>query len=260
MKKKLLSTFLISTLCICMTACGTTKVNEIAVDNTEAPVVSENIVSNNDIESIPTTVAEEYTNAIHEQFKDISINNGSFTITAYLSESNNSYTDENKIMYLQHSPGITHVDDIYYLDAWVYNNEIYYFDKVQNMWCKSEYASENSGEENEVFETFESLQSQSFPSTSNIESTELNGETFIAVSYTDEDGVLSTYYFDDNKKFVCASSVAENNSYIYVTIDTNTVTLPTEVKNATEGNYEQYILDLYQSIYTENPSNNIEEN
>lgn len=167
-----------------------------------------------------------------------------------MTEDQKAYTEDQLIMTLERGNGATHIDDIYYLNAWLKDDTIYYYDTTKSTWFKSDHKVSND-EEDEVIQTFDAIKNQNFLNNANIYIVQVNNIDYNAIEYIDESGAYSIYYFDDNMKLVAASS-QENSGYIFITISLDEVTIPEEVLGADIGDYESYMLDLYTNIYMSN--------
>lgn len=256
MIKKLFGTTLTVTMCLLMAAC--TKANNVPTESLTTEIITETIETEETTEEDIKTV-EDFNNAISEQFSSLSTNDACFTINAYLSTEKCSFGSADWIMTLAHSKDTIHINDKSYVDAWLYDNLIYYYDKEQKQWFKSEYTT--NGTEDEVVQTFNEIKDQVFPLDAKIYKAIVNDIEYDAVEYIDETGLTSIYYFKD-MKLISASSQDEANNYIFITIDLNEFNIPEEILNSEEGNYEEYMINLYaneNSNNNENTEENIEE-
>lgn len=253
MIKKIFGTTLTITMCFLMAAC--TKANTISTENLTTEIITETIETEETTEEEIKNV-DDYNSIIKNQFSSLSTDNACFTINAYLSNDKHSFGSADWIMTLAHSKDIIHINDKSYVDAWLYDNNIYYYDKNEKQWFKSAYTA--NGKENEIIQTFNSIKDQVFPIDSKIYKTEINNIEYDAVEYIDETGLTSIYYFKDNE-LISASSQDENNNYIFIIIDLDEFSIPEEILNSEEGNYEEYMINLY-STENSNDNENTEEN
>lgn len=228
------------------------KKNDTTATNSDAVATNTDTASESDTEHVLDI--SDYNNAISSQFNNTDSSKTSFTINAYVTDSATKYDNSNWMMTLAHTPEALHINDAYYADVWLVDNKIYYYDKNESKWFKSDYKTDGT-EETEIIQTFDAIKEQSFPNSAVISKATINNNTYDSVTYTDDENVESVYYFKD-MKLVSASSKSDNGNYIFITIDLNDFDIPQEVLKATDGNYEDYMMSLSNTESTEATTEN----
>ena len=84
----------------------------------------------------------------------------------------------------------------------------------------------------------------------------VNGIDYTAVTYNDTPATEATYCFDDDYKLSMITSANDDNGFIFGVISLDDVVMPKEILNAQEGDYDAYVLDLYQKYNDQNQTSN----
>lgn len=230
MKHNKIYLFILTSLIFIMTACGVSE-----------STISDNSISENIIEEPKEITVEALDNSIHTQFTDIS----SYTISMYISDFDNSYSEDNLYMIMAQNTEnyeysyISGLTEIYVKDDNIYfhNDDGWYVDKVENGGIG-------------IAELICDLNNQSFSTETIIENKVVNNIEYITASFTDMSGLDVTYYFDNNLNFIMSSSKLEKDAdqYIYITINLDDFEVPTEVLDAPIGDYQKYLEEKYSSL------------
>lgn len=266
MKKKLIGALLVLSCVSMLAACGG-KTDEVSnkndkqvtseVEKTTKEEVEEEVEPTE--EPTPTEVVSEYptteqlTEAMHNQFANME----NYTMKMYVSTNATAYTDADLYMAMGKSGDINYTYIANYLEAYMEGDTIYYYDAAQEKWFTDDYDSSESGLT--MDEDADSIKDQTFPEDTVIENRDLNGTTYIAAIYKDSDEYQSevVYYFDDDLNFIAAGSEMTGSTemsevesgYLFMTLDTDKIEIPEEALNAEKGNYEEYMMNAFMSMY-----------
>ena len=266
MKKKLIGALLVLSCVSMLAACGgktdevsnkndkqvTSEVEETTkeeveeeVEPTEKPTPTENV--SKDLPGIADLSA-----AMQNQFKDVK----DFSMKMYISTNSDAYTDDDLYMAMGKNDNVSYTYIANFLEAYLVDDTIYYYDTTKEQWFVDEYTNEDGSFE--VTDEVDSIKDQTFPGNTVIELKTLNGTEYIAATYEDGDEYSQTtvtYYFDEDLNFIAAGSEMNDatefgeSGYLFMTLDTNPVVLPDEVKEAEAGNYEEYVMNVFTSMY-----------
>lgn len=272
MKKKLIGALLIISCVSILVACGgntnevsnkndkqvtsevekTTKEEVDEVEPTEEPTPTE---AENDLPGIADLSA-----AMQNQFKDVK----DFSMKMYISTNSDSYTDDDLYMAMAKGDNVSYTYIANFLEAYLVDDTIYYYDATKEQWFVDEYTNDDGSFE--VTDEVDSIKDQTFPGNTVIELKTLNGTEYIAATYEDGDEyeqTTVTYYFDEDLTFIAAGSKMDDATefgeagYLFMTLDTNPVVLPDEVKEAEAGNYEEYVMNVFTSMYDVSEDNTL---
>lgn len=273
MKKKLIGALLIISCVSMLAACGgntnevsnkndkqvtsevekTTKEEVDEVEPTEEPTPTETV--SNDLPGIADLSA-----AMQNQFKDVK----DFSMKMYISTNSDSYTDDDLYMAMAKGDNVSYTYIANFLEAYLVDDTIYYYDATKEQWFVDEYTTDDGSFE--VTDEVDSIKDQTFPGNTVIELKTLNGTEYIAATYEDGDEyeqTTVTYYFDEDLTFIAAGSKMDDATefgeagYLFMTLDTNPVVLPDEVKEAEAGNYEEYVMNVFTSMYDMSEDNTL---
>lgn len=261
MKKKICRLLFVCLTCMALTACGNTKnttVGSTSEKHTETNDIKEDPKTENDTQNVNenkttnATVAD-MNNYLHQQFGNIDEDTVNFTIKMYMSPNENSFTDDDLYMVMAKSPEVTYSYLVGYLAAWYTNNKIYYYDENKQNWFVSEHTVED---EEDSVATLKEVGTATFPNDAKISTMTVNGVDYTTVTYNDTPETEATYCFDDNYKLSMITSANDDNGFIFGVISLDDVVIPEEVLNAQEGDYDAYILDLYQKYNDQSQTSN----
>ena len=257
MKKKLVGALLVLSCVSMLAACGKTdttigkKQATAEVETTKEVVDDEEPTPTEEVAEYPT--AEQLTEAMQNQFADMK----NFTMKMYVSSDATSYTEDDLYMAMSDGDGVTYTYIANYINAYMVDNTIYYYDTAQEKWFSDDYDLDNSGLT--MTDETDSIKDQTFPENTRIEDKDLNGITYIAAIYndTDENQTEVIYYFDKDLNFIAASSEMTGSAetsdvetgYLFMTLTTDGVIIPDEVLNAEKGDYEEYVMNTFMQMY-----------
>ena len=262
MKKKLIGALLVLSCVSMLAACGkTTEAGKNDKQTTEPETTVEEVVDTATPTETETTETPdedlpsiaELTTAMQTQFTDMK----NFTMKMYVSKTGNAYTEDDLYMVMGDGDGVSYAYVANFIDAYLMDDTVYYYDATQEKWFTDDYTTDDGSFS--ATDDVNSIKEQTFPGDTVIERRELNGVTYIAATYTDGDDneTTVTYYFDDDLKFVAASSemleASELGSveagFLYMTLTSEGVTIPEEALNAEKGDYEAYMMTAFTSMY-----------
>ncbi len=259
MKKKLIGALLVLSCVSMLAACGKTETDkdgkQAADQLTKQEVVAEDVepteeptpAESNDLPNIADLSA-----AIQTQFED----SQNFSMKMYISAKADAYTDDDIYMVMAKGDTVSYTYVANFIEAYLVDDTIYYYDTVKEQWFVDEYTTDDGSLE--VTDDVDSIKDQTFPENTVIELKTLNGTEYIAATYEDGDEyeqTTVTYYFDKDLNFIAAGSKIDDATefgkagYLFMTLDTNPVVIPDDVKEAEAGNYEDYIMNVFTSMY-----------
>lgn len=257
MKKKLVGALLVLSCVSMLAACGKTdttigkKQATAEVETTKEVVDDEEPTPTEEVAEYPT--AEQLTEAMQNQFADMK----NFTMKMYVSSDATSYTEDDLYMTMSDGDGVTYTYIANYINAYMVDDTIYYYDTAQEKWFSDDYDLDNSGLT--MTDETDSIKDQTFPENTRIEDRDLNGITYIAAIYndTDENQTEVIYYFDKDLNFIAASSEMTGSAemsdietgYLFMTLTTDGVIIPDEVLSAEKGDYEEYVMNTFMQMY-----------
>lgn len=275
MKKKLIGTLLILSCITILAACG--KTTKLAPSNNTIPPIpsDESVKEGTTTEESATPTASKQideslpsvtnlSSAMQEQFSDMH----NFTLKMYVSTKAGEYSEDDKYMVMADGDGVTYSYIANYLETYTIDDTAYYYDETQQKWFTDTY---DLGDIVSVKDEVDTIKNQVFPETAEVSRKYLNDAEYIAVAYEDNDDnhTKVVYYFTDDLKFVAASSemlgAAEMSgvgvSCLYMTLSLDSVVIPDEVKNAENGNFEEYIMEAMSRMYNlyDTTTSNVEE-
>ena len=272
MKKKICGLLLVGLTCAALTACGKTETTSLIFTSDSSiseSSASEEYVETKDTEEVPKTgndnqtvdenkttkdvTVEDMNEYLHQQFGNIDEDTVNFTIKMYMSPNETSFTDDDLYMVIAKNPEVTYSYLTGYLAAWYTDNKIYYYDENKQDWFVSEYTAED---EEDSVATLKEVGTATFPNDAKISTMTVNRVDYITVTYNDTPETEATYCFDDDYKLSMITSANDDNGFIFGVISLDDVVMPKEILNAQEGDYDAYVLDLYQKYNDQNQTSN----
>ena len=261
MKKKICIVLLVCLACMSLTACGKTKNTSDIYSSTEYtetddikhPKTETDAQTVDENKTTKDVTVEDMNEYLHQQFGNIDEDTVNFTIKMYMSPNETSFTDDDLYMVIAKNPEVTYSYLTGYLAAWYTDNKIYYYDENKQDWFVSEYTAED---EDDSVATLKEVGTATFPNDAKISTMTVNGVDYTAVTYNDTPETEATYCFDDDYKLSMITSANDDNGFIFGVISLDDVVMPKEILNAQEGDYDAYILDLYQKYNNQSQTSN----
>ena len=250
-----------------------TPTPEVTPEITEEPV-DEKVITEETLKSYLSILTTEQLNqVIVDKLDSISSKNAKFNISAYLSNTDESFDTTNAYIILSDNGTSTYLYYSDILEAWLLPEYMYYYDELKNVWFKSAYNEDTSGLLS-VETTFKNINSSTvfIDDKSEVDIKTINDIPYIILSYSDDTGLSGKIAFNVDEDgnpylaFVYTSvdytsidaSNIDDNKFMFIVFSNEDKDMPIELNYVADGNLKEYLETKFSIELTATPTENIE--